>query len=158
MEYSSFYEELETLKKEYTDASFMFLELEKTSWHHDAYEFLHGYCHTFAYTLSREKGYPIILRRLRFPEKGEPDIIHTWCENQGQFIDVRGKTDNWKEFWEEFEDWDDFDMEDDTFETLRFENANDFFKFLGGEDVFDPGAQHFISAAKTLYLHHPDYY
>lgn len=152
----SFYHKLDELKKYDPDASFWFLEEVHTEWNHTAYEFLHGYCDAFAYALSGVFGYPIVIRKMK--SISEYNLIHAWCENEGNFIDVRGKTRNWNKFWEEFEDWDSFDPEDETFETLRFQDAGSFLEYYGGPEGIDPDMQHCIHAARQLCQDYSDYY
>ena len=85
-------------------------------------EFLHGYCHIFAYTLAKRKGYPILLRKYT----RKPGFVHAWCMDGDAFLDIRGKTKNWRLFWSEFEDFDDFDPEDDAFTLVEFKNPKVF--------------------------------
>lgn len=140
------------------ELSFEFLENVHTSYYRSAMDFLHGFCHTFAYVVSKHEGYPIIMRRLRNPLPHEADIIHCWCVDGCDYIDVRGKTAAWSEFWDEFEDFDMCDPEDEEFETLVFDNAKDFFKELEGSINYESFGTQILTAAENLFSKYHDYY
>lgn len=66
-------------------------------------DYLHGYCHVFATRLHNEYGYGIV----NVFSSDNPDrLIHSYCMNdEGELIDVRGKTSAKEAFFSEFEDW-----------------------------------------------------
>ena len=68
------------------------------------YNFLHGYCDTFATILSKKYGYEI---EAMYNEHNE--LIHAYCVKQvdgvNYYIDVRGITSNWFDFVAPFPDY-----------------------------------------------------
>ncbi len=62
------------------------------------YQFLDGLCHSFAIGLKYLFGYDI---EVIMGENGR--IIHAYAVKDGHYIDVRGITDNWDEFLDEFD-------------------------------------------------------
>lgn len=65
------------------------------------YDFLHGYCKFFSSCLHDKFGYEIINIY-----SNDFSIIHSFClDEQGNFIDIRGKTTNEELFFSEFKDW-----------------------------------------------------
>jgi len=154
-----FYKEADILTPDNPFRNFSFLEKIETDYYMNAWDFLHGYCVTFAYIVSKNLGYPIVIRRLSEPEcNGESDVIHAWCETDRKYIDVRGITENFGKFWEEFEDFDSFDLEDDDYETFRFQNAKDFYKFLDGNQNPETFGMNRLKAAQELFDVYKDYY
>ena len=66
------------------------------------FDFLHGYCMFFATYLHNRFGYEIV----NIYNDEDYTIIHSFCiDEEGNFIDVRGKTTDEKDFFSEFEDW-----------------------------------------------------
>lgn len=118
--HNGFYEELENIIKDDEDANFGFME--NTSYEiwgkyknengkefrHliTAYDFLHGYCDEFAFSLHEKFGYPVYQIN---DEDGK--MIHCFAmiifNDIHYFIDVRGVTTDYSEFLSEFEDWTD---------------------------------------------------
>ena len=70
--------------------------------------FIYGWCEYFAYALHEEFGYEIFKMRDEFEKEngtyGDYGLIHAFCKCGNLFIDVRGITDNFSEFYEPFED------------------------------------------------------
>ena len=66
-------------------------------------DFLHGCCDLFAVALNRRFGYPILYVR---DETGESRFAHAFCvDEDGNFVDVRGRNSDFDEFFENFEDF-----------------------------------------------------
>ena len=70
--------------------------------YYNAYLFLHGLCHVFAYVLHQKYGYDI----LELKNKSE-SMVH-WCcittyKGQNIYIDIRGITSDFDEFIMEFQ-------------------------------------------------------
>ncbi len=61
-----------------------------------AYDFLHGYCNVFAWILSQKTG----LAPIGMYEYGR--LIHAFVETDNGYIDIRGFTDDYDEFIQEF--------------------------------------------------------
>lgn len=88
--------------------NFAFLEEEFEGTETSAFDFLHGYCDTFAVALylryTREYIYPQIVC---IKEKGTFGIIHTFLQlhkdNRKWFIDIRGATTDGEQFLSEFD-------------------------------------------------------
>ena len=109
-----FYTELEELREDEPEEEFDFGFMENESYinqdpnknfkYVSAYDFLHGYCFEFALALNEMFGYEI---ECIMGEENE--LIHAYCilkENgHNIYIDVRGYTDEYDTFIEEFEDW-----------------------------------------------------
>lgn len=107
MNHIGFYEELDILREDVDEESdFGFLENEFIEDHFNAYDFLHGFCDVFAITLSNIFSYDM---ECIMNENG---LVHAYCKKEidGRtfFIDVRGITDDYKEFIEEFGDFLDY--------------------------------------------------
>lgn len=159
--HNGFYKELDSLKTEYPEANFSFMEnifpnkapADKNDIRPiNAHDFLHGYCCTFAYYLSRRYGYSIIVRK----PKNNNTVIHAWCEKNNHYIDIRGITNQFNEFWEEYEDFDNFDPEDDTMETCRFTNPQDFKDYIGQQ--YEDFSLKAIETAICLHQQYKTYY
>ena len=68
----------------------------------DLYDFLHGYCKFFSTCLHDKFGYEII----NIYDNNDYSLIHSFCiDEEGNFIDIRGKTTNEEFFFSEFDDW-----------------------------------------------------
>lgn len=67
--------------------------------------FLHGLCGIFALALHEKFGYELEY----IVDKNEPPslayLIHVYCHEEDQFIDIRGQTDDKDTFMAEFEDF-----------------------------------------------------
>lgn len=105
--HNGFYEELDVLKKDIGDeCDFGFLENEEIKNHFNAYDFLHGFCDVFAIVLNNLFSYDMECIM------NEDGLVHAYCKKEinGRtfFIDVRGVTDNYGEFIEEFGDFLDY--------------------------------------------------
>ena len=154
---SGFYQELKGLQKDYPDTTFDFMENISLSPYGNAYQFLHGDCVTFAYVLSKKCSYSIKIRKKNSTKTSCP-IIHAWCEYDGKYIDVRGITSSFDEFWMEFEDLDSFDLEDDSISFLHYDNAKDFYNAFGGHMNLESFSYSILKAAYNLYEKYKDYY
>lgn len=112
---NGFYLELEEIRKEddCEDIIFEFMEMssypdeDPNSIHKEisAYDFLHGFCIEFATLLHETFGYEIECIR-----DNENNLVHAYCiirneNNHNIYIDVRGYTDEYDLFMEEFLDW-----------------------------------------------------
>lgn len=99
-----FYTDLEELREEYEDADWGFLENEISYKELTPHDFLHGYCFEFARHLHELYGYQV---ECIYGEDGS--LIHAYCviekDSKPLFIDIRGCTDDWEDFTEEFADW-----------------------------------------------------
>lgn len=113
---NGFYTELDALKRKcmdskFEDAGWDFLENKCNNGSISAYSFLHGLCWVFALVLNEIYGYRIVA----FHDPNDGSLIHAYCETKIDrrtlYVDVRGCTDNYKEFMEDFDDWIDYDME-----------------------------------------------
>ncbi len=112
--HNGFYSDLDTLRTEEgcEDADFSFLESEYGcgEYRYNAYQFLHGYCYVFAEALHDIYGYQV---ENAYGENGF--LVHSYCitydEDSPLFIDVRGITDDYQEFIEEFGDFLEYDGE-----------------------------------------------
>lgn len=118
-----FYEELDDLRVDDSDADFGFLENisnneyiefvlafgETKKYLLSAYDFLHGYCDIFAKRIHDQFSLPMYAI---YSESG--DMVHCFCkinaDGRDYYIDVRGITDDYTEFISEFEDWIDIDI------------------------------------------------
>lgn len=108
-EYTGFYEEWKDLQKEYPDCDFEFLEnkfIAKIDEQNlNAYDYLHGYCDSFAFSLQQQFGYEI---QAIYDENHS--LVHAYCISLDQtqtahFIDVRGCTTDFQAFLSDFEDF-----------------------------------------------------
>ena len=101
-----FYEELEKLRKNDSEANFGFLKNINTKIYIKAIDFLHGLCTVFAYALHREFGYDIYSI---YDEDGI--IVHAYCAvlngEETVYVDVRGCTTDFVLFMDEFNESDD---------------------------------------------------
>lgn len=95
--------------------------------------FLHGYCDIFAYRLRDLFGYQICNE---YEDENCEHLIHSYCkfnyEGKDYYIDIRGITDDYDEFRNEFADWDTNGYSDDTcdwFVDESKENLNRFGDF-----------------------------
>lgn len=159
-----FYEELDDMKEEFPESTFEFMEnvfvyqlkdqliFNKLS----AYDFIHGYCAPFAYLLSKNLKYPMYLRR--FVNESEALFVHVWCQKDNWYIDARGCTQNFSDFWSEFEDFDSFDLDDENYETLKFEKAEDFSSFLEKRKIKGVISDELINASQALFNDYKEYY
>ena len=98
-----FWTDLEKMQKDTPEADWGFLENELFAYGVNLYDFLHGRCAYFAQYLHDTYGYKIV------GLYEEPDqLIHAYCveviDGISYYIDVRGITDNWAEFIQEFYD------------------------------------------------------
>lgn len=121
-----FFDVLEDLQDEYVN--FNFLQGFEISGVLNAYDFLHGFCLSFALCLSKEFGYAIETVR-----NEDGDLIHAYCVDpeEGLYIDVRGITDDPELFFDEFADEVDyaggeFWCAEDQGQVEWFQNAEDF--------------------------------
>lgn len=100
-----FYTDLEELQEEFEEAYWTFLENEVSCNGLTPYDYLHGFCLEFALHLNQLYGYPV-----EAVYSKNSSLIHAYCvsEKDGKtiFIDIRGWTDDWQEFIQEF----DFDI------------------------------------------------
>ena len=66
------------------------------------YDYLHGFCDIFALRLHNEYGYDVVSVS---NENGE--MIHSYCadDRRGEYVDIRGRTSDPREFFAEFKDW-----------------------------------------------------
>lgn len=73
----------------------------------DMYVFLHGFCDVFAYRLREKYDYDICFN---YEDEECTQLIHAYCvctiNDKLYYIDIRGITDDYDEFFKEFEDWD----------------------------------------------------
>lgn len=108
-EYTGFYEEWKDLQKEYPNCDFSFLENEVIAKidgrNLSAYDYLHGYCNSFAFSLQQQFGYEI---QAIYDENHS--LVHVYCINLNQtktmhFIDVRGCTTDFQAFLSDFENF-----------------------------------------------------
>ena len=77
-------------------------------------DFLHGCCFPFAQALHDVYGVPAY--GIWEHDEEEDTFVHAFCElPNGDVIDVRGITDNWDAFLDDFDDWifdrDDMDIQ-----------------------------------------------
>ncbi len=114
---NGFYKELDEIRKEdpelyngVYDFSFMencegidgegFNDVDEEGIRFNAFDFLHGYCNEFADFLHKKYGYQVEAVK----EDGE--LVHMYCtadiSGKKHYIDIRGITDSWEEFMEEF--------------------------------------------------------
>ena len=157
----NFYEQLMEYRKEDRFADYESMTLCKCTKKLNsmsAYDFLHGFCVTFAYALSKEYGYPIVMRERQNMDKQEANVVHCWCEKDGAFIDVRGITQSFQKFWDEFEDFDSFDLEDDSILLLKFKDHSELYDYLEGDVIHNSFAPFYVQMARILLKEHPDYY
>lgn len=101
---TGYYKELETLKKDYPESDFGFLENEYNEGYLSAYDCLHGFCDVFSFKLSEMfKDYEVESL------KNEDGLVHSYCkktvDGKTFFIDIRGITDDYEEFVSEFGDF-----------------------------------------------------
>ncbi len=112
-----FYDELDELRKEDSDACFRFLENIVVSADQNAFDYLHGLCPDFAAMLSDIYGYAIETVRHWEEEGCYGRLVHAYCvtEIQGEtaYVDVRGITTDPVLFFEEFENEITYDPRDD---------------------------------------------
>lgn len=87
------------------DCGFVFLEDEASCNKITPDWFLHGNCDIFACYLHEKYGYGM----KAIYDCDSDELIHVYCtaeiNNETVYIDVRGITNNWDEFIEEFDDW-----------------------------------------------------
>jgi hypothetical protein len=99
-----FYTDLDELREEYDCSDFGFLENEIQYKGLTPHDFLHGYCFEFARYLNLLYHYPI---ECIYAE--DDSLIHAYCviekNNKSLFIDIRGCTDDWDEFIDDFADF-----------------------------------------------------
>lgn len=97
-----FYDELNNLQKDETEADFGFLENVDVTSENDAYDYLHGCCEEFAAILSDIYGYEIECVR-----NANNRLIHAYCigyiGDEKAYIDIRGITTDKTLFFEEFD-------------------------------------------------------
>lgn len=103
--HNGFYLDKESLIRELGEQiDFGFLGNEPKCKNFGPDDFLHGYCDIFACMLHDKYGYPI---EKIIDEDGL--LIHAYCVckqyNRTLYMDIRGATDNWEEFLEEFDDF-----------------------------------------------------
>ena len=141
-----FYDDLDDIREcllEQNDISdpleldFAFLENEQGTMGLSPYDFLHGSCDVFARYLHDTYGY----RVESLYKHGY--LIHSYCvatvNGKPVYIDIRGTTDDLKEFWREFK----YEPEDFWFD----ENS----EFLITDSLPDyTGSMHFYEAARWM--------
>ena len=157
----NFYKQLSESRKKNIFADYEFMTLCKCTEKLNsmsAYDFLHGFCVTFAYVLSKEYGYSIAMREIQNTDAWEANVVHCWCEKDGCYIDVRGITRNFYEFWDEFEEFDSFDLENDNIVLLKFKNSSELYDYLEGDIIHNSFAPFYIRMAKILLKEYSDYY
>lgn len=100
---NGYYEDLMTLRKEVPPEDFYFLEDVFEGTDLSAYDFLHGFCFTFAIELSKTFGYEI-----ETVKDEDLDLIHAYCVAQTNgdkvYIDIRGITNDPELFFDDFDD------------------------------------------------------
>ena len=125
----------------------------------DASVFLHGLCGFFALALHDKFGY-VIEAMCERPEENDGErynwkttLIHLYCRKEDKLIDVRGTTNDRKEFYDEFADF--FDTYDDLwFVQVKSSELKEWLNNINtGEEV----ANCYHAAQKIIELHQ-DYY
>lgn len=160
-ENKGFYEELEELREDEPEASFGFLENIDTNVKIDwfivnAYDFLHGFCHTFAYVLSREFGYKIYSI---YDEEGV--LVHTYCVipngNEPIYVDIRGCTSDFGLFIQEFDDF--ITINEDGGEPLDIREETEVIKNeMSDPDLDEEFGKNYLLAAEELFEDYKSYY
>lgn len=121
----SFYDEKKELEEEFDEElGFEFLENTICG---DIHILLHGYCYIFAEVLKfYNPSYKIC-----YLYDNTNVCIHAWCEdNNGNFIDVRGKTSDIDEFFDEFADWYSYEYPCEESKIKKFKNLKSYNSFL----------------------------
>ena len=114
--YTNYYEELISLNLDESEpiTDFNFMEGSPifgpngSNWQQpknlNPYDFLHGYCHIFALALHNQFHYPIYVIK-----NSNNEIVHFYCKDifkdKPIYIDVRGITNDFDTFANEFEDF-----------------------------------------------------
>lgn len=72
----------------------------------DATIFLHGVCGAFALALHERFGFDVAFVIDEYAEEHTLDeLVHVYCLDDGDFVDVRGRVDDEDAFLEDFEDF-----------------------------------------------------
>lgn len=121
----------------------------------DATVFVHGVCGIFALALNERFGYPIyqILDLRDDDDDSEPysQLVHIFCMDDENYIDVRGMTDNDELFFDDFAD--DLGSDTDIFPLLA-SSCKKFIQESMSEDEFEI----LNAAAKSIIEKHIDWY
>ena len=123
---NGFYIKLDELNEEYEDYEydFDFLENEVSYKNITPDWFLHGNCDIFACYLHEKYGYEMEAVYEYNSKYDALQLIHAYCtaeiNNKTVYIDVRGITDDWDEFIEEFDDWYSDDCLIETFDVPEY--------------------------------------
>lgn len=121
----------------------------------DATVFVHGVCGIFALALNERFGYPIyqLLDLRENEDDSEPysQLVHIFCMEDDNYIDVRGMTDNDKLFFDDFAD--DLGSDADIFPLLA-SSCKEFVQESMSEEEFEI----FFAAAKDIIEKHIDWY
>lgn len=105
MKSTGYYEELRKLKKSGYEDGYDFLKEEDAGYEDmSVYDFLCGYCATFAYALHKRFGYEI--RAIYKKYDYETCLVHCYCvipkRKKTIYVDVRGCTSDYKLFIDAF--------------------------------------------------------
>ena len=119
-----------------------------------AMDFLHGHCAVLSIALHEAFGYKIFFVADRyyceeFEDFSLNNLIHVFCIKDGEFIDIRGKTEDEDLFMEEF---DDFFTEYLILPTTAEEVREHLIPLMGGnfQEVLDI-AHKFVIKHKEIY-------
>lgn len=153
----SFYDERNQLRIDLNDELLNFDFLVNVE-EGDASWFLHGCCYVFAAVLKLfNPSYTIC-----YLMDNENPVIHVWCRDiEGNFIDIRGKTSDIKDFFDEFEDWYDYQFPNEDAKILEFESQDDYLSFIKEKLKIDFSDSEWVSnrdISERLYHSYKEYY
>lgn len=97
-----FWDELRSLREEFPEASWGYLENEYSLFGLSPYDFLHGSCDIFAEVLHEKYGYTLEYAECL-------GLLHAYCvkelDGHTYYIDVRGICSDYDEFLEDFKEY-----------------------------------------------------
>ena len=116
--------------------------------------YLHGVCGIFALALHDIFGYAIVVAAEENIDGSplESGLVHVYCQDGDYYIDVRGVTDNWDAFIDEFADF--LGGYDDEYAEM---SADDLRGLCGLEMSAEEFEWLYQAAAKLIQEHYDDY-